>query len=565
MRLVSVTIKDFRSITAANRVPLSGFSVLLGPNNEGKSNILAAIVISLALLSQGRSGYRRQALRYRYNELNSYFWTRDFPVALQSSKPSGKSQVTLEFELGPEEKRRFKTQTKMNLSANLRLKIEFGKEDAKVDLLLSGPLKRGLTESKINLIAKFVEESIYIQYVPAVRTEEMSQRAIEQLLSDRLRLLERNEEYAGHLQALERLQRPVLEGLSHELTQTVKGFLPDVQFVTVSSDMGIARAVSRSTSIEIDDGTKTSIRLKGDGIKSLTAISLMRHLGHVGLNDRSMILAVEEPESHLHPSAIHKLRDVLKEVSKDCQVILTTHCATLVERSEPRKNILVLSGKAAPAKTIGEVGAALGVQQSDNLASARLVLLVEGVHDVAMVRTWLMSADADIRGAIESGLLGFDSLDGVGNLSYKARTHIANVAEVHAFIDNDEAAKLALRVAIEMGAIRDADYTAAVWPGVPNSEIEDLVDESVYLDEINRTMGVVLDLAEIRKLKMAWSARMNLVLSRLGKMWSKELELKLKRIASERAVNSGIASLSEKRRASFDSLVESLRFRMGFV
>jgi predicted ATP-dependent endonuclease of OLD family len=48
----------------------------------------------------------------------------------------------------------------------------------------------------------------------------------------------------------------------------------------------------------VDDGTETSLALKGDGVKSLAALSLLKEkeklLG-------TSIIAMEEPESHLHP------------------------------------------------------------------------------------------------------------------------------------------------------------------------------------------------------------------------------------------------------------------------
>lgn len=40
MRLVSFSVRRFRSITEAYKLPLGDYSVLVGPNNEGKSNIL---------------------------------------------------------------------------------------------------------------------------------------------------------------------------------------------------------------------------------------------------------------------------------------------------------------------------------------------------------------------------------------------------------------------------------------------------------------------------------------------------------------------------------------------
>lgn len=51
MRLVSFALSNFRSITRTERLSLDSFTVLVGPNNEGKSNILLGLVSGMKLLS----------------------------------------------------------------------------------------------------------------------------------------------------------------------------------------------------------------------------------------------------------------------------------------------------------------------------------------------------------------------------------------------------------------------------------------------------------------------------------------------------------------------------------
>ena len=46
---------------------------------------------------------------------------------------------------------------------------------------------------------------------------------------------------------------------------------------------------------------------------------------------------IEEPEIHLHPSAIRELRDVIKETaeSKNLQITITTHNPSFLDNLEP--------------------------------------------------------------------------------------------------------------------------------------------------------------------------------------------------------------------------------------
>jgi hypothetical protein len=64
MRLESFTVKNFRSITNAYRLPLRDFAVRVGPNTSGKSNILKAIVMALGILSRGCSVENLRSLAY---------------------------------------------------------------------------------------------------------------------------------------------------------------------------------------------------------------------------------------------------------------------------------------------------------------------------------------------------------------------------------------------------------------------------------------------------------------------------------------------------------------------
>lgn len=52
MKLVSFSLQKYRSIQKAEKISLGSMTILVGPNNEGKSNILRGLVSGVALLSQ---------------------------------------------------------------------------------------------------------------------------------------------------------------------------------------------------------------------------------------------------------------------------------------------------------------------------------------------------------------------------------------------------------------------------------------------------------------------------------------------------------------------------------
>ena len=139
---------------------------------------------------------------------------------------------------------------------------------------------------------------------------------VNDLVDRELALVEAQPEYKAAMKALADLQRPVLASIGESIKLTLQEFLPNVKNVVVEiSEDARYRALRRSSEIVIDDGTATPLDKKGDGVQSLAALSLMKYASHSSSSSRQLVLAIEEPESHLHPRAIHQLRGVLDELS----------------------------------------------------------------------------------------------------------------------------------------------------------------------------------------------------------------------------------------------------------
>ena len=50
MKLSSISISYYRSITEAYKISMSNMVVLIGKNNEGKTNIIKAIILAMTIL-----------------------------------------------------------------------------------------------------------------------------------------------------------------------------------------------------------------------------------------------------------------------------------------------------------------------------------------------------------------------------------------------------------------------------------------------------------------------------------------------------------------------------------
>jgi predicted ATP-dependent endonuclease of OLD family len=122
------------------------------------------------------------------------------------------------------------------------------------------------------------------------------------------------------------LQKPILETLSSSIYQTLKKFLPQVKEVKIELPQAERiQAFRRGTDISVDDGTKTPLQYKGDGVQSLAALGIIRHASERSSENKKFVIAIEEPESHLHPKTIHELKEVIDKLSEKHQIIITSH------------------------------------------------------------------------------------------------------------------------------------------------------------------------------------------------------------------------------------------------
>jgi putative ATP-dependent endonuclease of OLD family len=352
MKLISITVQNFRSISTARRIPISQLTTLVGPNNEGKSNILRALVIATNSLIQRRFrtpsrmsrvisvGRRRRARHDRYN------WETDCPLKLQNRRPHKGSTITLEFDLTEAEIDAFQKSTGSKLNGSLPISFFFGKESEEITIPKQGPGQKTLN-NKADKIAQFVAEKIELQYIPAVRTAESALTIVEELVASELEKVENDDKYQQALADIAALQEPILEGLSNSITDTMREFLPHITQATIRiSEDNRSVALRGISEFIVNDGAETNLDFKGDGVQSLAAIALMRHASQMKHQGKDVIIALEEPESHLHPLAIRQLRLVLMELSDRHQVVITTHNPIFTNRTDVHQNIIVSKNRA---------------------------------------------------------------------------------------------------------------------------------------------------------------------------------------------------------------------------
>lgn len=516
---------NFRSISRAEKLPLGDFTVLLGPNNEGKSNILQAMVIGMRSLAVGRRPPRigRRSMG-RFGE--GYEWDRDFPQHLQDSSPEGRTTMRFDFELTQAEVDEFYEEIGSRLNAVLPISLSFSRTG--VTFNVRKPRHGAALSAKRDEIASFVAARVEVQYIQAVRTGANAAELIQSLLAQELHLANQdNEEYQSALRSIRALQQPVFDRVSQAVADNLKALLPDVQSVRIEDEGREVSSRSRLADVRVivDDGTPTELAFKGDGVQSLAALAMTQHYSASAGNAREFIVAVEEPEAHLHPRAIHGLRDALRETSTRQQVVVTTHSPLFVNRLDLGSNIIVRKNRAAPARNVDELRDALGVRPADNLVGAEMVLAVEGMTDRRCLEALISRRSDSLRDALRNGLFSIVQLGGGGQLRHVCSTLNDSLAVMHAFLDCDEAGRQARDAAIEETSLTMADVTMASCTGMRQSELEDLLRPESYIGGFREAFGVDVAASKFKARKHGkWSARMLLVFQDRGAEWTESVE-----------------------------------------
>ena len=554
MKLSDFSVVNYRSITTARKIKTNNMTVLVGKNNEGKSNILRALTLAMDIMKIYSKDPRSLQIAVRPYLKNHYSWEKDYPISLQEKNPNGWSSIDLNFELDEQDILAIRSMTGIRLSGCIPVRVSTNGAAAKIDIPKRGTAAFADADNKKKII-EYVCFKIDFNFIPAVRTEYDALRVVDSLIEKSLETLDTNPDYINAMNKIEELQQGILDGISNQIIEPLQEFLPTVRNVQIHIQNERRRiAMRRNTEITIDDGTPTPIQQKGDGIKSLTALAILNIPARV---DRVSVVAIEEPESHLHPESARQLYDTIMSLSQTHQIVLTTHSPLFVNRTNLKENIIVNDGKATPVKKIKEIRDVLGIHISDNLTNAEHVLIVEGEDDKIALEKLLPSMSTKIKRAIQNGTFIIDYIGGAGNLPYKLSFYRNLQCKYHVLLDNDDAGRHAGSEAERQGLLDVRNVTYAICNGSPNAEIEDCYNKAVYENAILNEFSVNINVAEFRGNKK-WSDRIAGCFLSQGKLWNDAMEKRVKLVVANEISEEVDTVLNEHKRSSMDALVTSL-------
>ena len=341
MLLTQLGIRNFRGIEELT-LPLDDLCVLIGENNSGKSTVLDALRVCLT-----RSLTRRARVFEEYDyhlpdsasepsKAEPIEITLTFAERREDEWPDAISQILSEAEQVDDQGLRsvkLRVRSSFDAAAN-----DFATEYDFLDL--SG---NPLVKAKNPRYLIGLQQLAPVFYLASLRDAAQEFRARSQFWGPFVRALDFEEDERAELEAdLSELNRKVLE--KHSAFDSVKerlkktaDFLPLGETDPVSIEAVPSKVFDILSRTQINLASKTGARIPivrhGSGTQSLAVICLFDAFLNSQLKDAygehsEPLLALEEPEAHLHPSAINAVIGMLRDVPG--QKLVSTHSGDLL-------------------------------------------------------------------------------------------------------------------------------------------------------------------------------------------------------------------------------------------
>ncbi|UNM19270.1 ATP-binding protein [Pseudomonas sp. ArH3a] len=371
MKIDSLRVKNFRTISSEQILNISGGLTLVGPNNAGKTNALMALYMFF-------TGYENN---------HSYNYLSDLSFADKTVKTSLTCHFTSEE--GDDEV----------LERLAKLRAFLGQDD---------------DDGEFSINVYFNGNNPVYQVYPGVKRPEgkspqysMAQKAFVQSVLDCFKCYyipskksidELYNEFVSPFirlkvgQALEEHLPKIRQSVAM-IAKSMNGVLSRNGLENITVGFGVPNgAISdliTGFDLHVSDPDKSSIYSKGMGVQAAVLLSSFKWITEQQKN-LTVIWLVEEPESYMHPALASQASKILDGLSSISILVKTTHAINFVP-----SDINLVQGVARVGKTKNTVVKAfnthreateairksLGVKFSDYFALSRYSLFVEGETD----------------------------------------------------------------------------------------------------------------------------------------------------------------------------------------
>ncbi len=371
LELVGIKLKNYRSCRIfpenGEYLKIGKFTTLIGKNDVGKSNILRAIHVACKNQSLSAEDFHK-GLREQC-EISFLFRVPDSlkeELARNIRKYNGDSEIEIKAVFQPDEKPK------------------------------KGAYYLGNGKITYGTLEKYLP---YVLLIPAVKSVEDELKFGRNTITSELFLpiIEKTSEKKNRTESVSTLKRKLKDAIQRE-TETIRGSLKrelskmwdEIEDVVIDiPELKLEKAFNPE--IKIKDKylrKEISIVHRGSGMQRHLILAMLEIYRQLKIG-KGYVLLFEEPEIYLHIGAQKKMCSILKDISKEGQVIISTHSNIFVDKSDLSTTYLLIkeNGETKLRKFEGdkEILEELGISPSD-IFLTNGIILVEGPSDVEIVK-----------------------------------------------------------------------------------------------------------------------------------------------------------------------------------
>lgn len=515
MRLVSFKVQNYRNVNLQCELCFGDYTVFVGGNNQGKTNCLKAIDVATNLIKQNRNSFLEDYISFE----------DDYPKAMQRDKLLSPTVFEISFSLSNEERKQLFKSVGVRNNGQLALRIEVLFQQFKIrNVQKAKPVslniyvkdKRGKAatsyKQNISSICSFISNNFDYVYIPAIRNEEDSISVIRNLVALKIKELNSDNDYLEQLASINEKEKSAVNTICDNLVNDLKEYLPDINKVYIDVESG-RRMMRNAFNFLIDDGVETSLGNKGAGIISLVALALIQ-----GQSKSNAMVAIEEPESHLHADSIHKIRDKLFNASVNKQIVVSTHNPTFLNHNDLNHTYLVKNGCITLAKTKSVIREELGLSPRDSLFFGDTVIVVEGASDSRFIKRIIEEYSDQLKKKLIDGTLEIYSTQSSSKIIPTINECRRWLIDYFAVFDNDESGRS------EYERLNDAShsYLIPLIGKKKKAELEDILPTDIVIDAFKES-GVIVTEEEYAKNKKKFNEYAKELIHRSGLMFDENL------------------------------------------
>jgi len=369
-KLKEFSVRNFRSLANVAIKDFGDLNIFIGGNSSGKSNLIEAISL---LFNEFDPAPQRPI-----GAVSDYLWfdrVSDRPIEFQATVELGKEDLSRIVPDQLKEKVKIGETNTLSVTRHIMGNAASATWETKaattngIEIIKDGQLKVTAPDTEIlGRVLQGMSQFLKGAFKTVLAARDYTGPSAR--FGDRVGLIQ-----PAHMGELTTL------GQSLEKPKTDKWAQMEDFVTRTSSDIQDVRVISGQIMMR-ESGSALSIPIWLEGGGHQGVLSLVYQLTR-----EEGIFGLEEPEMHLHPHLSRKLFDVLKEVSRTRQILISTHSTVFVDYAEPKDTWIVRrKGKETEVTKIGKPQELtgllyeLGIRPSD-IFFANGIVFVEGDSD----------------------------------------------------------------------------------------------------------------------------------------------------------------------------------------